>query len=92
MRRVAIASSFSQPMIARIWRGRTKAQKADEYAAYLSEYGFKPLVAKAFGAQMFREDRAGEIEFVPISPSRQCRDSLAKIRGVFITCRATRSI
>lgn len=55
------------PRIARIWRGRTTSAKADEYAAYLLEVGVKPLTEKALGAQMFREDREGESEFVTIS-------------------------
>ena len=32
-----------RPAIARIWRGRTKAAKADAYADYLYEHGIKPL-------------------------------------------------
>jgi hypothetical protein len=56
-----------RPAIARIWRGRTTAAKADAYAAYLYEHGIKPLVEKALGVQMLREDRAGESEFVTIS-------------------------
>lgn len=55
------------PRIARIWRGRTTAAKADDYAAYLYEAGVKPLIEKALGVQMFREDRKGESEFVTIS-------------------------
>lgn len=55
------------PKIARIWRGRTTAAKADSYADYLYEAGVKPLLEKALGAQMFREDREGESEFVTIS-------------------------
>jgi hypothetical protein len=57
----------AQPAIARIWRGRTTSAKADEYARYLFEVGFTPLVEKALGAQMFREDRDGESEFVTVS-------------------------
>ena len=53
--------------IARIWRGRTVPEKADAYAAYLLEVGVKPLARKALGAQMFREDRETESEFVTIS-------------------------
>ena len=53
--------------IARIWRGRTVPEKADAYAEYLLEVGVRPLAKKALGAQMFREDRAGESEFVTIS-------------------------
>ena len=56
-----------QPGIARIWRGRTTSEKADEYAAYLRAEGFPPLVEHALWAQMFREDRDGETEFVTIS-------------------------
>jgi hypothetical protein len=55
------------PAIARIWRGRTLKAKADDYAAYLYEQGVKPLQQKALSVQMFREDRAGETEFVTIS-------------------------
>jgi len=57
----------THPKIARIWRGRTTAARADEYAAYLYEHGIKPLEQKALGVQLFREDRAGESEFVTIS-------------------------
>jgi hypothetical protein len=56
-----------QPRIARIWRGRTTAAKAEEYARYLHEHGVKPLAKKALAVQMFREDRAAESEFVTIS-------------------------
>jgi len=55
------------PVIARIWRGRTTAAKADQYADYLYEHGIKPLAEKALGVQMLREDRATDSEFVTIS-------------------------
>lgn len=61
------ATHAMQPTIARIWRGRTTSAKADDYAAYLREVGFPPLVEHALWAQMFREDREGETEFVTIS-------------------------
>ena len=35
------------PTIARIWRGRTVAARADEYATYLYEEGIRPLEEKA---------------------------------------------
>ena len=57
----------THPKIARIWRGRTTAARADEYAAYLYEHGIKPLEQKALGVQLLREDREGESEFVTIS-------------------------
>ena len=57
----------THPQIARIWRGRTTAARADEYAAYLYEHGIKPLERKALGVQLFREDREETSEFVTIS-------------------------
>jgi hypothetical protein len=57
----------ASPRIARIWRGRTTAARADEYARYLYEHGIRPLEEKALGVQMLREDRDGESEFVTIS-------------------------
>jgi len=59
--------STLRPTVARIWRGRTTAARADEYAAYLYEHGIKPLEQKALGVQLLREDRPGESEFVTIS-------------------------
>jgi heme-degrading monooxygenase HmoA len=56
-----------QPKIARIWRGRTTREKANAYAEYLYQVGFLPLVEKALGAQMFREDKEKESEFITIS-------------------------
>jgi len=56
-----------QPTIARIWRGRTTRERADEYEAYNYEVGIKPLIKKALGVQTLREDRRGETEFTTIS-------------------------
>ena len=56
-----------KPTIARIWRGRVPAAKADEYARYNYEAGIKPLEEKALGVQSLREDRDGESEFITIS-------------------------
>jgi heme-degrading monooxygenase HmoA len=55
------------PRIARIWRGRTRRERADEYEAYLHEVGIKPLMDKAMGVQSLREDRQNETEFMTIS-------------------------
>ncbi len=60
-------SAAAKPAIARIWRGRTDAARADEYAEYLYEHGIRPLEEKALGVQMLRDDRATESEFVTIS-------------------------
>jgi hypothetical protein len=56
-----------QPAIARIWRGRTTRQRADEYEVYNYEVGIKPLIEKALGVQTLREDREHETEFTTIS-------------------------
>jgi heme-degrading monooxygenase HmoA len=55
------------PTIARIWRGRTTRELADEYEAYNYEEGVKPLIETAMGVQTLREDREQETEFVTIS-------------------------
>ncbi len=64
---MAKSGNGKTPAIARIWRGRTTAEKADEYAEYLYEHGIKSLEEKALGVQLFREDRERESEFVTIS-------------------------
>ena len=56
-----------RPRIARIWRGRTTRERADEYAAYLYKHGIGPLEGKALGVQSLREDRETETELVTIS-------------------------
>jgi hypothetical protein len=60
-------SDRRRPAIARIWRGRTTRERADEYAEYLLEAGIRPLEAHALGVQQLREDREHETEFVTIS-------------------------
>ena len=60
-------SRNERPAIARIWRGRTTRERADEYDAYNYEAGIKPLIEKALGVQTFREDRDSESEFITIS-------------------------
>lgn len=57
----------TRPTIARIWRGRTTPELADEYEMYNYEVGIKPLIDKALGVQTFREDREHETEFTTIS-------------------------
>jgi hypothetical protein len=59
--------SSDRPRIARIWRGRTKRERADEYEAYNYEVGIKPLIAAALGVQCLREDGEHETEFVTVS-------------------------
>jgi heme-degrading monooxygenase HmoA len=62
-----MSEATRQPAIARIWRGRTRPERADEYEAYNYEVGIKPLIKHAMGVQTFREDREGETEFITIS-------------------------
>ena len=62
-----MAERKREPTIARIWRGRTIRERADEYERYLREVGFPPLEEHALGVQMLREDRADETEFIAIS-------------------------
>ena len=59
--------SPKRPRIARIWRGRTRRDRADAYEAYNYEAGIKPLIEKAMGVQTLREDREDDSEFVTIS-------------------------
>ena len=59
--------TINRPRIARIWRGRTRRDRADEYEAYNYEEGIKPLLEKALGVQSLREDIGQETEFVTIS-------------------------
>lgn len=60
-------STSKRPTIARIWRGRTTRERADEYETYNYEAGIKPLIEQALGVQTFREDREAESEFMTIS-------------------------
>jgi hypothetical protein len=57
----------TKPTIARIWRGRTTSEKADEYEAYNLAEGVPPLRKTALGVQLLREDREGETWFTTIS-------------------------
>ena len=57
----------TKPTIARIWRGRTRLDVADDYEAYLKIAGIPPLEKTALGVQLFREDRANESWFTTIS-------------------------
>ena len=61
------ADARKQPAIARIWRGRVRRERADEYEAYNYDVGIQPLIEKALGVQTFREDREHETEFMTIS-------------------------
>ncbi|KYH01905.1 hypothetical protein [Bradyrhizobium sp. DOA1] len=57
----------TKPTIARIWRGRTRRDRADAYQAYLQAEGIPPLRKTALGVQQLREDRDDETWFTTIS-------------------------
>jgi heme-degrading monooxygenase HmoA len=56
-------------MIARIWRGRTPAEKADVYYAFLQRTGIKEYLATPGnqGVRVLRRIDGAEAEFVLIS-------------------------
>jgi heme-degrading monooxygenase HmoA len=58
---------MTKAKIARIWRGRTTRDRADEYEVYNRDVGIVPLLEKALGVQTFREDGDTESEFMTIS-------------------------
>jgi heme-degrading monooxygenase HmoA len=55
--------------IARIWRGRTLAAKADEYQSYLDKTGISMVRATPgnLGVTVLRRDDAGKSEFLVLS-------------------------
>ena len=59
------AQPARRPTIARIWRGRVRRERADEYEVYNYEVGIKPLIEKSLCVQTFREEREHESEFMP---------------------------
>jgi heme-degrading monooxygenase HmoA len=67
------------PMVARVWHGRTPADKADEYRQYLYEAGVKKIAAIPGnrGVQMMAAKNAAEGEFMVIS----YWDSIEAIKG-----------
>jgi len=64
---MSMSTKATEPKIARIWRGRVKRERADEYQKYLYEAGIRPLEEKALGVESLREDRETESEFVTVS-------------------------
>ncbi len=87
-------SRRSRPVIARIWRGRTTRERADEYEAYNYAAGVRPLLEMALGVQCLREDHGRETEFVTVSyweSVEAMSASPAATRRACTTCRAIRS-
>jgi heme-degrading monooxygenase HmoA len=67
VREETMSNDAKNPTIARMWRGRTRRDRADEYEVYNYDVGIKPLIEKAMGVQSFREERRDETEFMTIS-------------------------
>src|ERR1700721_2277260 len=67
------------PMVARIWHGRTPADRADEYRQYLFEGGVKKIATLPGnrGVQMMMSRTAEQSEFMVIS----YWDSIDAIKG-----------
>lgn len=66
--------------VARIWRGRTPIDRAEEYTSYLYEHGVRKLEKLGSrGVLMYREDKGDEAEFMVIShwDSREAMSSWA---------------
>src|SRR3954462_8006358 len=72
--------NMTKAQIARVWRGRTRPEVADEYEAYNYETGIKPLIEKALAVQTFREDREDETEFVH-HPFWESLESMSRFTG-----------
>ena len=68
-----------KPRIARVWRGRTPADRADEYRQYLYESGVKKIAAIPGnrGVQLMMKKTAEEGEFMVVS----YWDSIDAIKG-----------
>jgi hypothetical protein len=66
-------------VIARVWRGATRAEDADEYAAYVEETGLRGAraLAGSRGTLLLRRERDGRAEFQTIL----LFDSLDDVRG-----------
>ena len=68
--------------IARIWRGRTLAAKADEYQAYLEASGISKIRATPgnLGATVLRRSEGGKTEFLVMSVWESV-DAIKKFAG-----------
>ena len=75
-REILASGSCAQPLIGRIWTGRTRAEVADEYLKYLYEEGVLPVEAKpgCLGMQLFRRIKDDVAEFTTISYWRSMED------------------
>jgi heme-degrading monooxygenase HmoA len=74
--------SKEQAMVAREWRGKIPAMKADEYWDYVNEMGIKKILSidGNLGVQVFRRSEGEITEFVVISFWRS-REDIKKFAG-----------
>ena len=66
---ILASGSRNKTLIGRIWSGRTRKERAEEYLGYLYEHGVLPLEKKPgmLGVQLFRRFRGDVAEFTVIS-------------------------
>ncbi len=76
-----VTQPMLQKMVARIWHGRVRTEKADEYNAYLQKEGIEKIEAIPgnLGAQVLRRTEGKVTEFTVISywPSREAIHAFA---------------
>ena len=66
---ILVSGRSGRSLIGRIWTGRTRADRADAYQAYLYPMGILTIEAKpgCVGVQMFRRRKGDMVEFKTIS-------------------------
>ena len=76
---IVAPASPGQPLVGRIWSGRTRREVADEYLAYLYEHGVLTIEVKPgnLGVQLFRRINGDVAEFTVISYWRSFDDMAA---------------
>jgi heme-degrading monooxygenase HmoA len=69
-------------VVARTWKGRTKAEDAEAYAAYIEETGVRELSATPgnLGVQMWRRFDGDEAEFV-VTSLWESREAIVAFAG-----------
>ena len=69
MEQLITSGPGGRPLIGRIWRGRTRAEVADEYMHYNYEHGVREIEGKpgCVGVQSFRRVDGDVAEFTTIS-------------------------
>lgn len=76
------SSPRAKTVVARIWHGRTRTSKADEYYAYLKQAGIQKILAIPgnLGAQVLRRTDGDITEFTVIS-YWESREAIRKFAG-----------